>query len=107
MDEALLRIAALYKVEDTIRGSDPDQRCAVRQNLFRPLADTFCAWLAAQAARISRKSDLGCAMASMLKRQNGFRFPGLARRHGPLQSSKMEKSTWTRTWSRTRSAARP
>ena len=77
VDEALLRIAALYKVEDSIRGSDPDQRREARQNLSRPLADGFFTWLAAQAARVSRKSDLGCAMAYMLKRQNGFRVSGL------------------------------
>jgi transposase len=37
VDEALLRIAALYKVEDAIRGSGPDHRRAVRQELSRPL----------------------------------------------------------------------
>ena len=72
VDEALLRIAALYKIEDAIRGSDPDHRRAVRQELSRPLVDQFFAWLKAQAARVSRKSDLGEAMAYMLKRQNGF-----------------------------------
>ena len=74
VDEALLRIAALYKVEDAIRGSDPDHRRVVRQELSRPLVDVFFAWLKAQAARVSRKSDLGEAMAYMLKRQDGFRL---------------------------------
>ena len=74
VDEALLRIAALYKIEDQIRGSDPDQRRAVRQELSRPLVDEFFAWLQAQAGRVSRKSDLGKAMAYMLKRQDGFRL---------------------------------
>jgi transposase len=74
VDEALLRIAALYKVEDTIRGSDPEQRREVRQTLSLPLANTFFTWLAAQAARVSRKSDLGDAMAYMLRRQDGFRL---------------------------------
>jgi transposase len=74
VDEALLRIAALYKIEDGIRGHDPEHRRAVRQNLSRPLVDEFFTWLAAQAARISRKSDLGVAMAYMLKRQDGFRL---------------------------------
>lgn len=74
VDEALLRIAALYKVEDAIRGSDPDHRRAVRQEMSRPLVDEFFTWLKAQAARISRKSDLGEAMAYMLKRQDGFRL---------------------------------
>jgi len=74
VDEALLRIAALYKVEDAIRGSDPDHRHAVRQEMSRPLVDEFFTWLKAQAARVSRKSDLGEAMAYMLKRQDGFRL---------------------------------
>ena len=74
VDEALLRIAALYKVEDAIRGFDPDHRRAVRQEMSRPLVDEFFTWLKAQAARVSRKSDLGEAMAYMLKRQYGFRL---------------------------------
>ncbi|MGX0978743.1 hypothetical protein ACSSVY_004483 [Roseovarius sp. MBR-51] len=74
VDEALVRIAAFYKVEDSIRGSAPDQRQAVRQELSRPLVEQFFAWLAAQAARISRKSDLGAALAYMLRRQDGFRL---------------------------------
>jgi len=74
VDEALVRIAALYKVEDSIRGSEPDQRRAVRHELSRPLVDQFFAWLAAQAARVSRKSELGDAMAYMLRREDGFRL---------------------------------
>lgn len=73
VDEALLRIAALFKVEDAIRGSAPDHRRTVRQDLSRPLVDAFFSWLTAQAARVSRKSDLGEAMAYMLRRQDGFR----------------------------------
>jgi len=74
VDEALARIAALYKVEDAIRRSSPHHRRAVRQDLSRPLVDAFFAWLATQAARISRKSDLGAALAYMLRRQDGFRL---------------------------------
>ncbi len=74
VDEALVRIATLYKIEDTIRGSAPDHRRAVRQTMSRPLVDEFFTWLAAQATRISRKSDLGAALAYMLRRQDGFRL---------------------------------
>ena len=74
VDAALVRIAALYKIEDAIRGSDPDRRRAIRQEMSRPLVDEFFAWLAAQAARVSRKSDLGAALAYMLRRQDGFRL---------------------------------
>ena len=69
-----MRIAALYKLEDAIRGSDPVHRRTIRQELSRPLVDEFFTWLAAQAARVSRKSDLGEAMAYMLRRQDGFRL---------------------------------
>jgi transposase len=74
VDEALLRIAALYKIEDDIRGKAPDHRRAVRQEMSRPLVDAFFDWLSAQAARVSRKSKLGLALAYMLKRQSGFRL---------------------------------
>ncbi len=72
VDEALLRIAALYKIEAEIRGLPPEQRRAVRQEQSRPLVDTFFAWLGAQADRVSRKSELGKALAYMLRRQEGF-----------------------------------
>lgn len=74
VDEALLRIAALYKIENEIRGATPDHRRTVRQEKSLPLVDKFFNWLKAQAERISRKSDLGVAIAYMLKRQDGFRL---------------------------------
>jgi transposase len=72
VDEALLRIAAVYKIEAEIRGLPPEQRMAVRQDRSRPLVDQFFTWLSAQAARVSRKSELGKALAYMLRRQAGF-----------------------------------
>lgn len=39
VDEALLRIAAIYRVEADIRGLPPDDRRAVRQERSRPLVD--------------------------------------------------------------------
>jgi transposase len=74
VDEALLRIAALYKVQDAIRGSAPEHRRTVRQDLSRPLVDAFFSRLTVQAARVPRKSDLGEAMAYRLRRQDGFRL---------------------------------
>jgi transposase len=57
--------------------------------------DRFFAWLAAQAARILRKSELGSALgeatACMLRREEGFRVPGLARPdRGPRSPSLLE-----------------
>ena len=42
--------------------------------MSRPPADAFFTWLSAQSKRVSRKSDLGDAMAYMLRRQDGFRL---------------------------------
>jgi hypothetical protein len=53
--EALVRTAALYRMEDVIRGKDPDLRPALRQEQSRPLVDAFFECLAAQAARPSHK----------------------------------------------------
>lgn len=74
VDEALLRIAALYRIETDIRGLPPDDRRAVRQERSLPLIDDFFAWLTAQAARVSRKSNLGKALAYIIRRQDGFRL---------------------------------
>ena len=56
------------------RGRHPWLRRTVRQDLSLPLVDAFFSWLTAHAARVSRKSDLGEAMAYMLRRQDGFRL---------------------------------
>ena len=41
--EALERIAAFYKIEDTVRGQPPDQRLRVRSQHLTPLmADHAC-----------------------------------------------------------------
>jgi hypothetical protein len=45
---------------------------AVRQDQSRSLVDKFFTWLSAQADRVSRKSELGKALAYMLRRQDGF-----------------------------------
>ena len=74
VDEALLQIAAIYKIEAEIRGLPAAQRRAVRQEKSCQLVDTFFVWLNAQAGRVSRKSEFGKALAYMLRRQEGFRL---------------------------------
>lgn len=46
----------------------------LRDDRSLPLVDEFFAWLAAQAKRVSRKSDLAKVLAYMLTRQDGFRL---------------------------------
>jgi transposase len=60
--EALERIAGLYRIEDETRGRPPDERAALRQARATPLLDDLAAWLPAQLARISGKSPLAAAI---------------------------------------------
>lgn len=56
--EALVRIAALYAIEEEIRGRSADERRAIRQARAKPLVDALEAWLREQLARLSRGSTL-------------------------------------------------
>jgi transposase len=56
--EALERIAALYAIEKTIRGSSADERRAVRQERSRPLVVALKAWLEHQLTRVSAKATI-------------------------------------------------
>jgi transposase len=60
--EALERIAALYAIEDEIRGRPPSERREVRQARARPLLDSFKGWLEGCLTRLSRKSDTTTAV---------------------------------------------
>ncbi|MBB5405160.1 hypothetical protein HDG41_007256 [Paraburkholderia sp. JPY162] len=66
--EALERIGALYRIEETIRGKPPDERSAHRQEHARPLLDQFHAWLATMLETLSRKSDTSRAILYALNR---------------------------------------
>jgi transposase len=56
--EALERIAALYRIEKTIRGADPDQRRSVRQDKSKPLVAALKSWLEQQLTRVSAKASI-------------------------------------------------
>ncbi|WP_408969411.1 IS66 family transposase [Paraburkholderia sp. BL6669N2] len=66
--EALERIGALYRIEETIRGKPPDQRRAHRQAHARPLLDQFRARLTTTLETLSRKSDTSRAILYALNR---------------------------------------
>ena len=70
--EALQRIAALYAIEDEIRGQGADQRRAVRQERTRPLVDRFECWLKQQLAIISKGSTLADAIRYGLNHWQGL-----------------------------------
>ena len=66
--EAVERIAALYAIENEIRGRAPDERRQVRQARSRPLLDAMHGWLEASLAKLSKKSDTSAAIRYALAR---------------------------------------
>jgi transposase len=66
--EALERIGALYKLEESIRGKPPDERRAYRQVHARPLLDQLHTWLSTTLETLSRKSDTSRAILYALNR---------------------------------------
>lgn len=70
--EVLQRIAALYRVEDDIRGRSADDRLAVRQAQTKPLVDALELWLREQLARLSQGSTLAKAIRYGLNHWRGL-----------------------------------
>ena len=70
--EALERIAALYAIEETIRGHSPEVRAAVRQAQSKPLVIALKTWLQAELARVSGKSVIAIAIRYGLKHWDGL-----------------------------------
>src|SRR5246500_4214575 len=60
--EALERIAALYTIEDEIRGRPPEERKQVRQAQARPLLQSLHDWFEVSLTKLSRKSDTTAAI---------------------------------------------
>ena len=60
--EALERIAALYMVEDEIRGRPAEERKQVRQSRARPLLQSLHDWFEVSLTKLSRKSDTTAAI---------------------------------------------
>lgn len=81
-DEAIRRIAQLYAIEKSIRGSPPDRRAEIRQAKALPIFDDLDAWLGGQLATISAKSPLAAAIRYALVRLARLR-PWLE--HGVLE----------------------
>ena len=61
-EEALRRIAGLYKIEAQIRGNSAEERRAVRQVASKPVVEDLKTWLAIQLARASAKSAIAVAI---------------------------------------------
>jgi transposase len=70
--EVVRRIDALFSIERSINGKNPQERVAVRQASSRPLVDDLQAYMREQAAKLSRGHDLVKAINYMLKRWPAF-----------------------------------
>jgi hypothetical protein len=71
-NEALQRIAALYRIETDIRRWAPDARRAVRQERSRPIVVELEPWLREKLALLSRKSKLAQAIRYGLSHWDGL-----------------------------------
>ena len=71
-DEALIRIAALYAIEKSIRGQSCDIRRAARQERSKPLVKSLRLWLIGQAAKTVRASKLAEAITYVLNHWKGL-----------------------------------
>jgi transposase len=79
-DEAIKRIAQLYKIEKDVRGLSPDQRREARQKDAKTIFEDLEQWLQMQLIQISGKSTLAGAIRYALNRmkrltpylENGF-----------------------------------
>lgn len=70
--EALTRIAALYAIEQEIRGRAAEERQTVRADRTRPLIDDLKTWFDAKLAAVSKKSTLAEAIRYALTRWSGL-----------------------------------
>jgi transposase len=72
--EALTRIAALYRIEDDIRGRSAEERLVIRQERSRPLVEALQPWLREKLSLISQKTKLAEAIRYALSRWAGLGF---------------------------------
>jgi transposase len=71
-EEALRRIAALYAIEDTVRGKPPDVRRATRQVRSQPLVTDLFAWLEQHLARLPGGSPTAGVIRYALNHRDGL-----------------------------------
>jgi transposase len=71
-EEALRRIATLYRIEAQIRGNTAEERQAVRQAKSKALVAELKSWLQVQLARASAKSAIALAIRYGLNHWEGL-----------------------------------
>src|ERR671928_44880 len=71
-EEALRRIAELYRIEAEIRGRPAEERRTVRQERSKPIVEALHAWLTVQLGRVSGRSTLAEAIRYALRHWQGL-----------------------------------
>ena len=66
--EALERFAALYAIEEEIRGRSAEERRAVRNERSKPLLESLKQWFEETLGKLSKKSDTTRAIHYSLDR---------------------------------------
>ena len=67
-----MRIAALYRIEETIRGKSAEERCAVRRRESTPHCEALKRFLEKQLGRVSGKAPIAQAIRYTLKHWQGL-----------------------------------
>ena len=89
--EVLQQIAALYKIEDEVRGAPAEQRQQIRHERSRIIVDDLRIYLEAKNRQVSAKAKLGEAIRYALTRWDGLsRFLNDGR--ADLDSNTIERS---------------
>jgi transposase len=70
--DALTQIAALYKIEETIKGQSAEARRRVRQAQSLPRLEKFKTWLEAHLKLVSGKSNIAAAIRYALHHWEGL-----------------------------------
>jgi len=70
--ETLSRIAALYQIEDAIRGNSAEHRRAVRQADSRPLVENLHSWFMEQLAKLPDRSPTADAIRYGINHWHGL-----------------------------------
>jgi len=70
--EALRRIAALYQIEDRVRGNSADGRLAARQADSKPLVSDMRIWFEAQLATLPARGPTAEAIRYALNHWEGL-----------------------------------
>ena len=71
-EEALIQIAALYKIEETIRRQSVETRCKVRQANSKPLLKQFKSWLEKTLSLVPGGSKMAKAVRYALHHWDGL-----------------------------------